>query len=101
MRDADTSIVNVKTLFIHEFQGNHSILTPNPQGHPLPVSPQPLLRRATYVPVLGDIEQNIQSATAALHDKGIILAFLSEDSAGAMVTSRILSFQRDQASNNC
>jgi len=97
MQIADTSIVTAKTLLIHSYQdGQHSVLTPNPQGHPLTVSPPPILRRAAYLTASGDIESEIMRARGALRSKSVLLAFLRVDAGGTIVTSRVFVFQQSR-----
>lgn len=98
MQEIDTSILSIRTILIHDFQGSSDwILTPNPQGHPLPVRMDNPLRRAVYVPSGGDLDLSIRNAATFLGYKSQpLLAFLSSDANGAVVTSRIFAYEGEE-----
>lgn len=99
MQELDTSILTIKTLLFVEHQGSsHWVLTPNPQGYPLPVEMRSPPRRAAYVPAGGDLDQAIRNASAFLDNKNQpVLAFLSSDAGGALVTSRIFVYAASES----
>ena len=99
MQELDTSILTIKTLLIVEHQANsHWVLTPNPQGYPLPAQMNSPLRRAVYVSAGGDLEQAIKNAASFLDNKKEpVLAFLSADAGGAVVTARIFVYAASES----
>lgn len=84
----DSSILGVRSLLIH--QSRHLVLTPNPQGHPLPVTMSTSLRKGYYISPSEDLDAEIKRAASFLPNKNTpLLAFISTDPGGGIVEGRI------------
>jgi len=87
--NVNTSIETVNTIYLYSKSDRQSVLSPNPAGYPLPLQPQPVLRRAAYITGLSEVE--IRNAVQSLNNSmnPILLAFLSSGNSNSPILSRI------------
>lgn len=89
----NTSIENIKILYLYNSKNAHAVFTHNPYGYPLLVKSQPCLIKCEYISASNDIDTAIQDAKSWLNrSKRQLLALLSSEETSREVTARMFEF---------